>query len=43
MPKPILPGVFAVYAHLDETLAGIKALQQEGIKNFEVVSPVPAP
>ncbi len=41
MPKPRLPGVFAVYAHLDETLAGIRALQQEGVKHFEVVSPVP--
>lgn len=41
MPKPIVPGVFAVFAHLDETLAGIKALQQEGLKEFEVVSPVP--
>ncbi len=41
MPKRIIPGVFAVYAHLDEVLAGIRALQQEGIKNFEVISPVP--
>ena len=41
MPKPSFPGVFAVYAHLDETLAGIKALQQVGVKDFEVVSPVP--
>ncbi len=41
MPTRNIPGVFAVYAHLDETLAGIRALQQEGIKNFEVVSPVP--
>ena len=41
MPKPSLPGVVAVYAHLDEALAGIKALQQEGLKSFEVISPVP--
>lgn len=41
MAKPIVPGIVAVYANLDETLAGIKALQQEGVKNFEVISPVP--
>jgi hypothetical protein len=41
MPKPTFPGVFAIYAHLDETLAAIKALQQEGVKRFEVISPVP--
>jgi hypothetical protein len=35
------PGILAVYAHLDETVAGIKALQQEGISDFQVFSPVP--
>lgn len=41
MPRPGRPGVFAVYAHLDETLAGIRALQSAGVKSFEVISPVP--
>jgi hypothetical protein len=41
MPEPLVPGIFAVYAHLDEVLTGIKALQREGVKNFEVMSPVP--
>jgi len=34
-------GVFAIYAHLDEAVAGIRALQREGKKDFEVISPVP--
>ncbi len=41
MAKIVRPGVFAVYAHLDAVVAGIKALQQEGMKDFEVISPVP--
>jgi len=41
MPMPVRPGVLAVYAHLDEALAGIRALQRDGVKTFEVISPVP--
>jgi hypothetical protein len=41
MPKQKSPGIIAVYAHLDETLAGIKALQEGGVRNYEVLSPVP--
>ncbi len=41
MPASNRSGIFAIYAHLDEALAGIKALQQEGVKDFEVISPVP--
>jgi len=39
--SPAGPFVFSVYAHLDELVAGIRALQTEGFKEFQVFSPVP--
>jgi hypothetical protein len=41
MPTSNRTGFLAVYAHLDEALAGIKVLQKEGLRSFEVIAPVP--
>jgi molybdopterin-containing oxidoreductase family membrane subunit len=39
--NPAGPFVFSVYAHLDELVGGIRGLQAEGFKEFQVFSPVP--
>lgn len=42
-PQPIAAGtrIKGIYAHLDCLLAGIETLKAEGIRGFEVLSPLP--
>ncbi len=41
MPELQSTYLFSVYAHLDELIVGIKALQNAGQKEFQVFSPIP--